>query len=230
MGIIAASNHPVDGQTGVAANVTTTDNIIINEINGNIDNDNIKSAAAIAGSKLASASVTSTQIDFGGSGAGVWWQEIGRTTLSGAADVITITSFTAKKYLRILITTIATGGTTNLAVTFNSDTAGNYSRQSIINGAAPADATSQTSLGIDGGASAENKFSVLEITNITAQEKIGTVCTTESGGAGAANAPDVSYQNVKWANTAAQITRIDVTNAGTGDYATGSEIIVLGHN
>lgn len=228
MGTISVS-LPSDGTTADVADHNTPITTIVNEINGNLDNDNIKSAAAIAGSKLASASVTATQIDFGGSGSGIWWQEIGRTTLGSAADVITVSSFTAKKYLKILITTIATG-TTSLGVTFNSDTAGNYSRQSIINGAAPADATSQTALGIDGGASAENKLSVLEIINISAQEKIGTVCTTESGGAGAANAPDVSYQNVKWANTSAQITTVTVTNGGTGDYATGSEIIILGHD
>lgn len=221
---------PVDGTTADVGDYNTPITTLVNDHNGNIDNSNIAAAAAIAGSKLADSSVAAGKIDFGGSGAGVWWQEIGRTTLGVAGDTITVSSFTAKKYLKILIATLATGGTTSMLLTFNSDTGANYARQSTINSTLGGDATSQSSIKLDGGASAENKFTVLEIINILAQEKIGTATTTESGGAGAANAPDNSVQNVKWANTAAQITTLVVTNDGGGDYAIGSEVVVLGHD
>lgn len=52
MGIISVS-LPSDGQTADAADVNTPINTIVNEFNGNIDNANIKSAAAIATSKIA---------------------------------------------------------------------------------------------------------------------------------------------------------------------------------
>lgn len=53
MGIISVS-LPADGSTADVADVNTPITTIVNEFNGNIDNDNIKSGAAIATSKLAS--------------------------------------------------------------------------------------------------------------------------------------------------------------------------------
>jgi|ERR1044071_4626391 hypothetical protein len=53
MGIISVS-LPTDGTTADDADVNTPLTTIVNEFNGNIDNANIKSGAAIAGSKIAS--------------------------------------------------------------------------------------------------------------------------------------------------------------------------------
>lgn len=53
MGVISVS-LPGDGQTADVADYNTPINTIVTEINGNLDNANIKSAAAIATSKLAS--------------------------------------------------------------------------------------------------------------------------------------------------------------------------------
>ena len=61
MGLISISG-PSDGQTIDAADVNTPLNTIANEINGNLDNSNIKSSAAIDASKLASGSITNTQL------------------------------------------------------------------------------------------------------------------------------------------------------------------------
>jgi len=161
----------------------------------------------------------------------IWWEEIGRTTLAGAGDTITVSSLSARKYLHIRLMTIATGGTTSVAIQFNGDTGTNYARQSFIDGSAPASVGNQNNLQLDGGSTAENKFFTIDLINIANQEKIGTSYGTESGGAGAGLAPDETRQNIKWSNTAAQISSITVTNnAGAGDYAIGSEVVVLGHN
>lgn len=53
---------PNDGENIDAADVNNPLNTLANEFNGNIDNDNIKSAAGISGSKLAAKSVGSSQI------------------------------------------------------------------------------------------------------------------------------------------------------------------------
>lgn len=54
---------PADGETADAADVVTPLNTIYNEFNGNIDNSNIKSAAAISTSKLADdAGITTAKI------------------------------------------------------------------------------------------------------------------------------------------------------------------------
>lgn len=56
MGIISVS-LPSDGTTADVADYNTPITTIVNEINGGLDNDNIKSDAAIAGSKLANNSI-----------------------------------------------------------------------------------------------------------------------------------------------------------------------------
>lgn len=53
---------PNDGENIDASDVNNPFNTLANEFNGNIDNDNIKSAAGISGSKLAAKSVGSAQI------------------------------------------------------------------------------------------------------------------------------------------------------------------------
>lgn len=158
------------------------------------------------------------------------WTELGRVTLGLAGDSLKCAGLLPKKNLRIIMNLLATGGTTTAEMTFNGDTGNNYSRQSIINGAAPADAVSQPSLGLAGGASSEDKYINIELSNLTASEKLGRSMNVESGGAGAAAAPDHSIQDIKWANTSAQINRVDVVNNGAGDFAVGSEIIVYGRD
>ena len=61
MGLISPQQVS-DGTTADSSDINTPINTIANEFNGNIDNANIKTAAAIDGSKLAAASVTNTQL------------------------------------------------------------------------------------------------------------------------------------------------------------------------
>jgi hypothetical protein len=64
MGTISVS-LPSDGTTADVADYNTPINTIVTLVNGNLDNANIASGAAIAGSKLASDGVTGTQIQLG---------------------------------------------------------------------------------------------------------------------------------------------------------------------
>lgn len=64
MGIISVS-LPSDGTTADVADVNTPLTTIATEINGNLDNNNIKSGAAIDGSKLADASIPATKLATG---------------------------------------------------------------------------------------------------------------------------------------------------------------------
>jgi len=61
MGLISLT-LPNDGETIDAADVNSPLNTIATAINGNLDNANIKTGAAIDGSKIASASLTATQM------------------------------------------------------------------------------------------------------------------------------------------------------------------------
>jgi hypothetical protein len=74
-----------------------------------------------------------------------------------------------------------------------------------------------------------NQFSILSLVNAANQEKQITMITNFNvNGAASVSARDTTVG--KWANTSAQISRIDVFNGGAGDYAIGSEILVLGHD
>lgn len=160
----------------------------------------------------------------------VWWEEMGRTTLGSNGDTISVTGMTAKKYLRILISVIATGGNIAPAMTFNGDTGNNYNHRTSDNGGADATSTSRANIGTVDAVSATTIFIEFDVINISAQEKIVIGHSVRQNTAGAGNA--VARREVvgKWANTAAQITRVDVTNADTGDFASGSEVVVLGHD
>lgn len=223
MGTISVS-LPSDGTTADVADYNSPVNIIVDEINGGLDNDNISASAAIAGTKLATDSVTDTQLDYPR-----WYHEIARTTLSSAGDTISVTSIPARRHLKIIATILPTGGTNSTTVRFNNDSANNYTIRGSVNGGADSTATSQ-SFCVSSDVSASYRKLEIEITNIAAQEKIVVAEEGYFSTAGAGTAPSRRESVSKWVNTADQISRVDFINTGTGDYAIGSEVIVLGHD
>lgn len=163
---------------------------------------------------------------------GEWWEELGRTTLSVAGDTISVASLTAKKYLWIKIAVAATAGTVDVSIRFNNDSGSNYSARTSTNGGADGTSVTQTNINLTGASAYTLSTFDGFITNVLAVEKnmLGMRGGNFSG-AGAGTAPDRAEVAGKWANTAAQITRVDILNlAGTGDFAIGSEVIILGHD
>jgi hypothetical protein len=227
---------PSDGDTIEVTDYNTPITTVVNEINGGLDNSNIDDAAAIAGSKLADDAITATKIDWASTGTngGIWWEELGRTTLGSSADVITVNPISARKYLKILIHLIDTGGTINCLMTLNNDTGSNYALTRMNTNAAGtvsgAGVVSQANLLLNASTVAANSLYSIDVINVSAVEKPINGVQTEMATAGAANNPVLRMFVGKWANTSAQITRIDITNTGTGSYNTGSEVVVLGHN
>lgn len=159
----------------------------------------------------------------------VWWEELGRTTLGSAGDTISIASFSARKYLKLIISCLPSGAIT-ATVRFNNDSGSNYASVSTTNGGAASSSTSATSFSADVDNSAVSKFAEFEIVNISNQPKlvIGNMVTENASGAG--TYPNMRDIRAKWQNTSAQITRVDVVNTAAGDFASGSEVIVLGHD
>jgi hypothetical protein len=191
-------------------------------------NDMVENIEALAaGTGQNAASVNATKIDFGGAGSGVWWEEIGRTTLSGAADVITVSGIPTRKYLMV-VSNLYPSGSISSSLRFNNDSANNYSARDSGNGGADTTRTSQSSISV--GASNSEMFTQHFIRNVSNKEKVVDYRTTFITAAGAATVPERQEGAGKWANTSTQITRIDFVNTQSGDYAAGSEVIVLGHN
>lgn len=228
---------PSDGTAADVSDYNTPITTIVNEVNGNLDNANIKSGAAIATSKLAddagittakiaADSVTATKIDWASTGAdgGIWWEELGRTTNSGQSSIAVTVA--AREFLKVyMVTNNSTTLVTDL--TFNSDTGNNYAWRQESNGAADSTDTSCNSIEINPSTSTVNNFYSMEIQNTATAEK-NVVWHSSRNVAGAATAPGKVTGRGKWVNTSDQITTITVT-ASTGNLG-AAKLIVLGHN
>lgn len=158
---------------------------------------------------------------------GIWGEEIGRTTLSGASDTVTVDNLPARKYLTIIISTIPTGQI-DLNMRFNNDSGNNYTTKNTQDGT-PSNSTSDPNFLFFSNQS-NQIFSVLHVSNIANRNKIVNGQSISQEAAGAATAPIIRVNSGKWANTSVQISRVDLTNPDTGDFAAGTEVIVLGHN
>jgi hypothetical protein len=160
----------------------------------------------------------------------MWDQELGRDTITGTTrDTMSVT-FTAKKYLYVMLSAQGAGGTLSGQMLFNADTGTNYSDRLSLNGAAETTNPSQSSVLITGAATYANLMFTAEIINIAGLEKMVSGKRWDQGTAGAANLPNRVEFLAKWVNTTDQITTISMTNSGGGDFAIGSELIVRGRN
>ena len=155
------------------------------------------------------------------------WERLAHVALSGAGDTIDSGTFTAKKNMKVIIHTIASG-TILPTLTFNNDSGSNYANRYNSDESSETTQTSQTSIQIDAISGSFNQFHTMYITNVETKEKLLINEMIGANTAGAGNAPRRSENVAKWANTSSQITSIQVVNAGSGDFDTGSYITVLG--
>lgn len=172
-------------------------------------------------------------IDFATTGVGgIWWEELGRTTLTGSGDSLSVQNLPDRKYLRVYITYSSTGGTVDGNMRLNNDSGSNYGV--IFAGVGttpPTTSTSQTSLIVTGATTVVNQLLCIDILNRSGFEKLIRYDRLEGGTAGAGTAPGYSLFVGKWANTANPVSRIDLLNlAGSGDFPAGTQMVVLGHN
>lgn len=184
----------------------------------------------VTGSKIVNNTITSSDIDWTSSTGKIWWEELGRTTLGANADTISVSSFTAKKYLMIIHRLNHTGGGINSQMTFNGDSGASYAYRVSSNGAADATQASGTFLGLLTAAESSNLKADIFVDNFQTLEKEVHATLVTTAGSGATQVPSRRVFAGKWANTSAQITTVTITNTGAGDFATGSELIVLGHD
>ena len=153
------------------------------------------------------------------------WKELGRTTLSSTSSDITVSSFTAKDNLMVLI--YAQDGS-QMGYRVNSDTGNNYHIKRSMDGAS--DSTLQSTKAQVHAQGAKKEFNVSSWINIANQEKLFISNTVSQNTAGAGNAPSRNEIVGKWANTSDQITTFTLHNAGSTGFSSGSEVVVLGCN
>jgi hypothetical protein len=157
------------------------------------------------------------------------WVELGRTTLGSGSDTISVGSLSDKRYYMVLANTLDSGGSAN-AVNWrlNADGGLIYARRFSNNGATDSTAINQTVIGVGGFAGTDPDFAVGYFANVSSKEKLNITYYVTQNTAGAGTAPQRVEIVGKSSNTAAVISTIASINGGTGDYATGSEVVVLG--
>jgi len=158
-----------------------------------------------------------------------FWEELASVEITSASDTIDSGTITAKKYLRIQYY-IDRSTTDQPFMTFNSDSASNYSERISLNGAADSTQVSQANFEI-GNAAVANfpQFGNMFIINNSANEKLVIQRTVGQQGAAASIAPRRVEMVSKWTNTAAQITNITL-GASAGNYNAPSFLKVWGSN
>lgn len=169
-------------------------------------------------------SIPKSAIDFDD---GIWWEEIGRLSLTPAGDTLAITGLTAKKWLRIMVTMKATGGTIVPSIRLNADSGANYNFRYLVSGTGGT-SNSATSWGTIDSSSALIT-ACIDIYNVAAEKKTMSMTSISVPANVATNVLTSQFWGV-WHNTANAVSGISFLNGGTGDFAIGSEIIVLGHD
>jgi hypothetical protein len=126
------------------------------------------------------------------------------------------------------------GAAQALKLRFNNDSGNNYVHR--YNADDAAETADNTQNGLVLGTSMVNleptdrKFVELYITNLAAQIKIVSGHTVLHGNFANGN-PNRKELSGSWVNTSAQITRIDaIVAGGSTEFATGSELVVLGRD
>ena len=157
------------------------------------------------------------------------WQRLAHAVLGSDGDTFDTGTFTAKDNLRIIVWTKGTTGGTYQGLRFNDDTGSNYAHRRSEAGGSDGTNTSQSFMQVsDSDIANSGGYTVTDITNISGKEKLAITHSVMGSSSGAGTAPDRDEFVSKWANTSAQITKIQVYNQGSGNFVAGSYITVLG--
>ena len=158
-----------------------------------------------------------------------FWEELASVELGTTANNIDSGTISAKKYLWVQCFIESSGGATNASVQFNGDTANNYSNRLSINGGADSTDTSSGNIGcFSTGSADENGFINFFAINNSANEKLCVGSNVSVSTTGAGSAPDRREGVGKWANTSAQITSINISEATAGTYGAKTLLKVWG--
>jgi len=169
-------------------------------------------------------------LSFGGVAQVGGWKELARTTLGATSDDIIVSSLADKRYYMFLISAVNSGNLrTDLQLGSGStDTGNNYAFRYSETGATDITGATQSSILMsNGGTSTINNFMAGYIANLSAKEKLILGQTVNQNTAGEATAPGRREFVGKWVNTSNPLDVITAHNNNAGDFASGSEVVVL---
>jgi hypothetical protein len=156
------------------------------------------------------------------------WVEVGRTTLGSAGDTIDVTSLPDKRYYMVLHNSISTGNVTS-SVRLNGDSSNNYAWRYNDNGGSDGTITSNNAMnaGDRNPPTGGDAWAVSYLANKSGKEKLMYSYGLQRNSAGAGSAPGRGETSSKWTGTDV-IDQITSVNQESGDWASGSEMVVLG--
>ena len=157
----------------------------------------------------------------------VWAKNGTPDTLTGTGDTMTISDLTAYKFNFFLVHKIASG-IAQLNTTFNNNTNSVYTSRFSEDGATDSTETSKPDIYcLTTNGNYEN-FGTLYVISISGEEKL-IINNTITAPTGAGSAPSRLEIVSKFVPSPdADITRIDMSNAGAGDYAVDSNLSAIG--
>jgi len=161
------------------------------------------------------------------------WKEVARTTVGSASSTINVASIPNKQYYMILWDAQNSGqlDDINLKLGYSTiDSGSNYADRFSVNGGSDSTGINQGDIRMDANGGDFGRFGVSYISNLSASEKLIMGNRTGQNTSGAGTAP-LRFEGVgKWANTSNVMDMLRFTNVGTGNFATGSEVVVLGYD
>ena len=162
------------------------------------------------------------------------WKEVGRTTLGSAGDALTVSSFADKRYYMVLYNAIPSGELTEYMTMGSSgtkDTGSNYVTRVSQEGGSDSTYTSRANIVFAAKSGAtQPEFGVSYIANKSDKEKLLIGHSSNAVTAGAGTVPDRSEFVAKHVQTSNPLDVVSFDNTGSGDFASGSECVVLGYD
>tara|TARA_Y100000590_G_scaffold456023_1_gene605739 strand:+ start:1572 stop:2510 length:939 start_codon:yes stop_codon:yes gene_type:complete len=148
---------------------------------------------------------------------------------SATSDTLSVTDMTAKKHLMVQVHVKINTALPLPALRFNNDSGSNYARRESRDGGTEITSTSSTSIFLaDVGGSEGDISATCFVINESSKEKLLIAESIRGLSSGSGTAPSRQETVAKWANTTNQITRVDLINGNTGNWAEGSEVTVYG--
>ena len=188
----------------------------------------------LAGNRLRGTSAERTNTTGIGDTAG-GWKEVGRTTLGSGNATIDVSSLPDKRYYMVLWQALHSGTYTQPRIRVgngSADSGSNYGIRYNFNGGSDSASGSSADTGYPAWADPSTPnvplFGNFYISNKSDKEKLGISHTVDSNTSGAGNAPRRNEGVFKYANTSNAIDTIQLFDAGSSSFGSGSEVVVLG--
>lgn len=157
------------------------------------------------------------------------WVELARTTLGSPSASINVGSLADKRYYMVLHSVTNDGQIGAIGMQLNGISTNTYAyRQSSNGGADSVNPSVTIANGYAFGVDNIQHFSVEYWANLSAKEKLGNAESVWSTATGSAAVPNRHEMTAKHVQTSNPITAFDFIDQIAGDFATGSEMVVLG--